>query len=67
MLVKFRTNLGSEDGNAHGLDYTKCQIGMQLDVPEATGKWLIERGIAETTVKGVAETPHLKGVKKSDE
>ena len=61
MLVRLRVNLGSQDASLHGLDFTKCQAGMEPNVDEAAGKWLLESGLAEA-VRGVAKPAAIQGV-----
>lgn len=46
MKVKFRTNLGSRDGKALGLDYEKCLDGKTVDVTEEQAMELGARGWA---------------------
>lgn len=67
MRVKFKTNLGGIDATAIYLDYSKCCIGMEVDVSDAIGKSLVDRGVAETVdqpVKGVAKSAAVQGVPK---
>lgn len=63
MKVRLRVNLGSMDASSHGLDHEKCQAGMEPDVDDAQGKWLVESGIAEE-ICGVAKPAAIKGVPK---
>lgn len=46
MLVKFTTNVGSNDAASFGLDFSKCCEGMTLEVTDAIGERLIVRRLA---------------------
>ncbi len=46
MKVVFRTNVGSVDANALGLDHKKCLAGKSLDVEKDAGDKLIKSGLA---------------------
>lgn len=62
MRLKFKTNLGSKDAELVGVDFTKCQKGMELEVSDKAGEWLIKNGIAAEVAKqirGVAPEPEL--------
>jgi hypothetical protein len=67
MLVKFRVSLGSIDAAKFKLDNAKCKEGMQCEVEQSAARWLIAKGIAtevrDEEVKGVAQSPAIKGVK----
>ncbi len=64
MRVRLKVNLGSLDAAAHGLEHAKCQAGMEADVADAAGKWLIVQGHAESleAVKGVAKAATVEAV-----
>lgn len=62
MKVTFRTNLGSRDAKALGLDHTKCAAGMELDVSSDLAETLSKRGLIEPLVMGLAQSPAIKGV-----
>lgn len=47
--VRFRTNLGSRDADALGLDFTKCQVGSEIETSVQVAERLEQRGIAEIT------------------
>jgi len=69
MRVKFRTNLGSTEAAARHLDYSKSCAGMEADVPDATGEWLVKRGVAEAVdqpVIGLAKPAQIHGVPKKE-
>jgi hypothetical protein len=66
MRVSFKVNLGSQDAElVGGLDFRKCRAGMQLEVSDEAGEWLVSHGIAEqleTTPKpivGIAPKPAI--------
>jgi len=62
MLVRFRVNLGSHDARRHGLDFSRCCKGVECDVADRSGQWLVSRGIAvevPKVVKGIPDQPSL--------
>jgi hypothetical protein len=62
MFVRFRVNLGSIDAAKLKLDHKQCQLGAEVDVPDAAAEWLCKKGIAEPAerkVKGVAKQPEV--------
>lgn len=68
MQVRFRVNLGTVDAGAAGLDAKKCQAGMECEVPDAAGEWLVKKGIAVVvkTIKGVAPAPAITAPAKDE-
>lgn len=46
MHVVFRTNLGLADATKLGLEFKKCQIGMEADVPKDAAEALLKAGTA---------------------
>ncbi len=46
MKVVFRTNVGSVDAKALGLDYKKCLVGKTAEVDKETGDKLTKSGLA---------------------
>jgi hypothetical protein len=69
MLVKFKLNLGSRDAESRCLDSKQCGKGMECEVSEEAGQWLIRRNFAveiTKTVKGIADRPEI-GVTKDPE
>lgn len=61
MRVRLNVNLGSVDALSHGLDHNECQAGMEPEVDNAQGQWLVENGHA-VEVKGVAKPAAIQGV-----
>ena len=64
MLVKFRTNLGSNDAARFGLDHRECLGGASVDVPQSTGEALCKLGFATDETPAVPVT--LKAVPVTD-
>lgn len=68
MRVKFRVSLGSRDAEKHSLNFRECEQGMECDVSDAAGEWLVRKGIASeiATPKQksvhVAEMPEVRAV-----
>ncbi len=67
MLVRFKTNLGSIDAAAIGVDYKECLLGMERDISDApvvktkegvisAAQWLVTRGIAEKCERAANKT-----------
>ena len=68
MRVIFKVNLGSLDAARFQLDFTKCQTGMELEVKDEAGEWLVSRGmatkVAPQPVLGVSAPPAIAEVSK---
>ncbi len=64
MIVRFRVNLGSTDASALKLDFQECQQGMELEVSDEAGQWLITKGISEqvSEINGMSKAAALQGV-----
>ena len=60
--VTFRTNLGTIDANAYGLDHSKCQAGQSLDVIDELAEKLAKRGLIEPLIKAVPQVAEIKAV-----
>lgn len=67
MLVRFKVNLGTNDSIPLGLDYKLCGKGMELDVAEKAGAWLVAKGHAVEVeeVQAVAKPAEIQGVPES--
>lgn len=59
MKVKFRTNLGSRDAEAYGLDHTKCTAGAEVTVNNKIAELLESRGLVEPMLKGEPNNPSI--------
>jgi len=62
MRVKFKVNLGSRDAEKHSLDFKQCGEGMEGDVSESAGAWLVRNGIAgevHRELRGVSAEPAI--------
>lgn len=46
MKTRFNVNLGAMDAAKLDLDFKQCTIGAEVEVNDAAGRWLIERGVA---------------------
>ncbi len=65
MRVKFKFNLGSIDAAIVGLDFSKCQAGMELEVNDKTHAWLANKNIVDVVLKpvrGVSDAPAIGAV-----
>ncbi len=64
MLVKFRVNLGTNDAIVCGLDHNQCHDGLEVEVSDEAGQWLITKGIVEPVVeiKGLSKAAAMEGV-----
>ena len=62
MKVKFRTNLGSRDAEALGLDHTKCGIGCEVECSDETAQVLSGRGWVDPIEVKPKATPKAKAV-----
>lgn len=83
MKVKMRTNLGTVDASAIGVDAKQCRDGMVTEVSDAAGQWLVKRRFADELpeihavppqpmqavppVRTQAEQPKEKPVRKPDQ
>ncbi len=68
MLVKFTTNVGSNDSDPLGLDCKKCTLGAQLEVQDDVGERLIRRNFAvQAEIKGTAKKPVIADAKPAEE
>ena len=62
MRVRFKVNLGSNDGDEFGLDVKQCTEGSQVTVSDKAGAWLVARNIATEVVepvRGVSAPPAI--------
>lgn len=50
MRVKFRVNLGSTDAGRVSLDFRDCCAGVEREVSDVAGNWLVSRGIATEVI-----------------
>lgn len=68
MLVRFSQNLGSRDAEALGLDYRKCQTGMEVECQDRAAARLLEKRLAVEVkvVKAVSPPPSIAAVKQPD-
>jgi hypothetical protein len=68
MLVKFTTNVGSNDANPLGLDFKKCTEGALLEVRDETAERLLRRKFAVQVenVKGVSAKPAIADAKPAE-
>jgi hypothetical protein len=58
MKVRMITNLGTVHAGLIGVDPTKCQDGMEVDVNDAAGQWLVRnRKAVAVEVKAVPPEP----------
>lgn len=67
MRVLFKVNLGSLDAARFQLDFTKCQTGMEVNVKDEAGAWLVSRGIAVEVpqpVRGISAPPAIAEASK---
>lgn len=60
MLVKFKTNLGTNDAARFSLDHRECLGGASVDVPQSIGEALCKLGFATDETPAVPVT--LKAV-----
>lgn len=68
MLVRFKVNLGSLDAEPLGLDFHKCQEGMEVECSDKSAAWLLAKNIAEEVkvLKGVSAPPSIASAKSPD-